>query len=305
MTIIAQLVGIGVTLGIKQIVLLFLRRRFLAGFYRKRPLSDNFMNVMLECWNIGLTSGIMLMRTAKLLLITACYLGRLDTPLLADGVGFIGPIALDSYPISFRKDLLQHDAHRHPYIERLATMYMMKLRYGQDFGVRACSCWRLLFVLCLMPWMRKYRLRAMPILEGLDLDIKKAEDELEEECKDKPAQSMSPERSLQRKMTKRRLVSMKNLKALQSIRTRPALSHVELLENENTLLRECMRQLSKENKSLRGDLGYPDISGDDTNLDIVSVIHVDGNGGHSVSQHQEQDNELSFVDAVDEGTDSS
>jgi hypothetical protein len=107
MTIIAQLVGITVTLCLKQVVLLFLRKQFLSAFYRKMPLKNNIMNVMLECWNIGLSSGVMLMRTAKLLLVTACYLGRLDTPLLADGVGFIGPIALDHYPISFRKDLLQ------------------------------------------------------------------------------------------------------------------------------------------------------------------------------------------------------
>lgn len=118
MTIIAQLIGVGVTIGVKQIVLLFLRRKVLAGYYRMFPLFNNFMNVVLECWNVGLMSGIMFMRTAKLLIITVFYVGRLDTPLLADGVGFIGPIALDSYPISFKKDLLQHDAHRHPYCER-------------------------------------------------------------------------------------------------------------------------------------------------------------------------------------------
>lgn len=33
----------------------------------------------------------------------------------------------------------------------------MKLRHGSTFGNRAGSCWRLLYVLSLMPWMRQYR----------------------------------------------------------------------------------------------------------------------------------------------------
>lgn len=125
MVIIAQLVGISVTLCLKQVVLFFLRKQFRAAFYRKMPLKDNFMNTMLECWNIGLSSGVMLMRALKLLFVTACYLGRLDTPLLAEGVGLIGPIQLDSYPISFKKDLLQHDAHRHPYLVSLLLSDML------------------------------------------------------------------------------------------------------------------------------------------------------------------------------------
>ena len=42
------------------------------------------------------------------------------------------------------------------YIERLGVMYMLKLRYD-DFGSYAGTCWRMLFVYALMPWMRKYR----------------------------------------------------------------------------------------------------------------------------------------------------
>ena len=65
---------------------------------------------------------------------------------------------LDSYPMQFRKDLLVHDTHRHPYMERLNVLYMMKLRYGDKFGSRAGSAWRLIFVMALMPWLRRYRL---------------------------------------------------------------------------------------------------------------------------------------------------
>lgn len=88
-TLIAQLIGISVTIGLKWIILRFLRCQFNAAFYRKQVAKDNFMNVVLECWNIAISSGFMLVRSAQLLLVTACYLGRLDTPLLASGVGVV------------------------------------------------------------------------------------------------------------------------------------------------------------------------------------------------------------------------
>jgi hypothetical protein len=73
--------------------------------------------------------------------------------MLADGVGVFNlAIVKDNalkYPIAFRKDPLSHDAHRHPSLERLGTMYMMKLSYGDDFSQCSRSCWRVLFVLCL------------------------------------------------------------------------------------------------------------------------------------------------------------
>uniref|UniRef100_A0A7S2UC44 Uncharacterized protein n=2 Tax=Attheya septentrionalis TaxID=420275 RepID=A0A7S2UC44_9STRA len=69
------------------------------------------------------------------------------------------------YPQLFRKDLLSHEAHRHPFIERLGVMYMLKLRHGEHFARTSGSCWRLLFVFALMPWMRKYR-----ILNNDDVD---------------------------------------------------------------------------------------------------------------------------------------
>lgn len=54
------------------------------------------------------------------------------------------------------KDLLMHEAHRHPYLERIITMYMMKLK-DDSFGNEAGACWRQLFVVALMPWMMKNR----------------------------------------------------------------------------------------------------------------------------------------------------
>lgn len=43
------------------------------------------------------------------------------------------------------------------YIETLGYLYMMQLRYRNGFAKRACSAWRLIFVLSLMPWLHKYR----------------------------------------------------------------------------------------------------------------------------------------------------
>ena len=37
-------------------------------------------------------------------------------------------------------------------------MYMLKLRHGDSFATRSGSAWRLIFVLALMPWLRRYRL---------------------------------------------------------------------------------------------------------------------------------------------------
>ena len=153
----ATLIGVLVTIIIKTIILLCLRKVLFAGFYRRSPCFANCLMVVMECWNLALTVLAMFRRLVKLLLITAFYIGRLDTPMLAKGVGQVGPVPLDDYPIQFRKDLLVHEAHRHPYMERLGVMYMLKLRYGDDFANRAGSAWRLIFVMALMPWLRRFR----------------------------------------------------------------------------------------------------------------------------------------------------
>ncbi len=118
----------------------------------------NISNLAFECWHIAITSGYVVIRIVKLMIIVVIFIGRFDRPLLAAGIGEIGPIRLDNFPHVFKMDLLATDAHRHPYIERLGMMYMMKLRHGSNFGRKSGSIWRLLFVFALMPWLRKYRI---------------------------------------------------------------------------------------------------------------------------------------------------
>lgn len=56
----------------------------------------------------------------------------------------------------------------------LGTIYLYKLRYSKHFGQRAGSCWRLIFVYALMPWLHKYRIMARheetTRVEGDDLE---------------------------------------------------------------------------------------------------------------------------------------
>ncbi|KAG7356326.1 hypothetical protein IV203_001012 [Nitzschia inconspicua] len=141
------------------------------AFYRERPFSANISLLALEWANFTLSVGFILVRIIKLIISACMFIGRIDTPFLAPKVGQLGPIELDNYPTIFMKDLLQHEAHRHPYIEMLGVMYLMKLRYRDSFGSKAGAAWRLLFVYSLLPWMHKYRIHIKGevgfILQGL------------------------------------------------------------------------------------------------------------------------------------------
>ena len=92
------------------------------------------------------------------MLIAAASMGQIDRRLLNEGVGQFGPLEFDPYPTIHVRELVAHDAHRHPFIEILGTMYLMKLRYAKHFGSRAGSAWRLVFIYALLPWMHQYRI---------------------------------------------------------------------------------------------------------------------------------------------------
>lgn len=152
-------------------------------------------------------------RMVKLIAISTLYTGRLDTPLFAPGVGAIVGVPLDSYPVQFRKDLLLHEAHRHPYMERLAVIYILKLRYGDAFGTRAGGAWCLIFVMALMPRLRRYRLDDVPIIpqESNGQEVERFFDEYSHLWKGKDVDrevEMKNNRSNQREYLSRKLTNL-------------------------------------------------------------------------------------------------
>ena len=160
--LVAILVGI-IAVTLLRLMLVFICRCTLyKSFYRERPGVANIIVLALEWANFSLSVGFVFARMVKLLIAAGMGIGRIDTPFLAPGVGRIGAVELDNGPLVHLKDILSHEAHRHPLIEQLGTCYLMKLRYASHFGKRAGTCWRLLFVYALMPWLHKYRVLARP-----------------------------------------------------------------------------------------------------------------------------------------------
>lgn len=143
----ALFIGILVITILKLLCLLVFRGKAFAGFYRTNPLVANIGILALEWANFTLSAGIIFVRLIKLLLIAMFSVGRMYRPFLAKGIGRVGPIELDGFPTVHLRELLAHEAHRHPYIELLGYVYLMKLRHSDEFGKSAGTCWRYVLLL--------------------------------------------------------------------------------------------------------------------------------------------------------------
>lgn len=159
---VAIVIGFLLTILIRLAIVSSFRCSFYKAFYRTRPAGANLSVLALEWATIALSAGYIFVRMVKLLVLAASSVSRIDRHFLAEGVGRIGRIDLDCYPTVHTKGLLSQEAHRHPYIELLGAMYMMRVRYGERFASQAGSTWRLLFVYALFPWLHQYRVRSNP-----------------------------------------------------------------------------------------------------------------------------------------------
>jgi hypothetical protein len=102
---------------------------------------------ILPCFGIG--GGALVGRLTQFLLASAFWIGRIDEPFLADNVRLAG-YKFDYVSLNYLKEILVHEAHRHPFIERLGAMSLMRLGH-KSFGSDTGGCWRQfqLFVLTL------------------------------------------------------------------------------------------------------------------------------------------------------------
>lgn len=105
--------GILLVVVLKLVLVCACRASYYQAFYRKKPAAANITSLALECTNFTLSVGFVLVRMVKLIVVAALWVGRIDTPFLADGVGRFGPVELDNYPNIFLKDILAQEAHRY------------------------------------------------------------------------------------------------------------------------------------------------------------------------------------------------
>ena len=58
---------------------------------QKAQQAQILSSLVLECTNFALSVGFVFLRMCKLLIMAALYVGRIDTPFLAPGVGRVKP----------------------------------------------------------------------------------------------------------------------------------------------------------------------------------------------------------------------
>jgi len=154
-SVLAIIIGIAFTVLIREAFAMILKTSF-RGFYRRHVNKVNIVSLALETVTIGVGVFYAFVRVAKILIASLLYISRIDTNLLSLDLN-IGPLQ-DSFPKYFRQELLSQESHKHPWLETLGKLYMMKYRYRGSFVSSAGYTYRLIFALSLLPYLRKYRL---------------------------------------------------------------------------------------------------------------------------------------------------
>jgi len=126
-------------------------------------------------------------------------------------------------------------------------MYLYKIRYRKAFGETTGTCWRLIFVYGLMPWLHQYRIKATDQLDGA-IDDTNASDLLPD-GEDDP-----------RSLIEKSRIEVGMAKGSEPPGTKSANSssmdrvykqQIEELKKENAKLRELKKELKKENAELK------------------------------------------------------
>jgi len=88
-SVVANLIGVVTTIITKMIILQCFRLNWYGAFYRRRPAHVNILNTIDESWNLGLSTWTIAVRILRIFAVAIFYIGRLDTPMLAPGVGWV------------------------------------------------------------------------------------------------------------------------------------------------------------------------------------------------------------------------
>jgi len=157
--ILSSLIGTGVSFLIKLIMFQSARINWYGAFMRRKPAPANLYNTFSDAWYLLLSIWCIIMRLVKLIGILLIHIGRIEAPFFHPSITlFCGNSNPEVFSLAFEKDVLLHEAHRHPYIERIGYLYLLKIGCREHFGMQEGAAWRILFTLALFPWLGKFRL---------------------------------------------------------------------------------------------------------------------------------------------------
>lgn len=105
MKVLSWFLGLMITILLKYLLTIMLRKKLYIAFLRKRPCLGNLSALAMECWNIGLGGGVLIGRLTQFILASAFWVGRIDVPFLDSEVNLFG-YRFDYAPANFRKDVL-------------------------------------------------------------------------------------------------------------------------------------------------------------------------------------------------------
>ena len=105
MIVLSWFLGLMITIVLKVLLTMLLRKKLYIAFFRKRPCLGNLSALAMECWNIGLGGGVLIGRLTQFALASAFWIGRIDVPFLDSEVNLLG-YRFDYAPANYRKDVL-------------------------------------------------------------------------------------------------------------------------------------------------------------------------------------------------------